>query len=404
MKIILASVLLFIQLLTGSFDITQLQLVNKNNPIIQEITLKEMTRIPGTDIYTRKEAGEAASRFVAAIHKAGYKKIKITSGYRTQAYQKQLFDNRVRIFRPIYKDMAEEMATTIVARPGTSEHQVGLAFDISYGTGQNFIGSSASKWMANNCAQYGFILRYPEGKEVITGVSYEPWHFRYVGIELANYLTQHKLTLEEYYDHFTLVASKTEIQSIYKGMSPRMESANLLQERMKTLYFQDVPFNSPYHEIVHKAVSLNMLNGPFNDNFDAHQTLTNKEFFEMLLISTGINQYDSILDKAAELGINRDNSELNWDDPVKRSDVPYLICIALGLPTDESNEEVFIDRVGQDNRYVNAAYYAGLFYGTRDNEGELILGDGDLKKIDAIIVSLRIHELVSQGNSVEPFS
>ena len=88
--------------------------------------------------------------------------------------------------------------------PGSSEHQTGLTIDVSaksvgYRLDQSFGDTKEGKWLAKHCHEYGFIIRYPYGKEKITGYSYEPWHIRYVGISIAGYLYKNDLTLEEYY-------------------------------------------------------------------------------------------------------------------------------------------------------------------------------------------------------------
>ena len=94
------------------------------------------------------------------------------------------------------------MAATEVIRPGTSEHQTGLALDI-LGSGytdrqESFDQSKAFQWLKAHCADYGFILRYPKGKEQITGMDYEPWHYRYVGKEYAKEIMSRGITLEEF--------------------------------------------------------------------------------------------------------------------------------------------------------------------------------------------------------------
>jgi LAS superfamily LD-carboxypeptidase LdcB len=90
----------------------------------------------------------------------------------------------------------------VVARPGTSEHHVGLAVDILgsgyYSLEQSFENTAAFKWLKAHCAEYGFILRYPKEKEHITGVIYEPWHYRYVGVDVAKEIMSRNITLEEY--------------------------------------------------------------------------------------------------------------------------------------------------------------------------------------------------------------
>ena len=97
-------------------------------------------------------------------------------------------------------------AAQAVTVPGTSEHEIGLAIDIvtnGYATLDDGFGETeAGKWLAANSAEYGFILRYPKGKESITGIEYEPWHFRYVGREAASRITEEKICLEEFWDEY----------------------------------------------------------------------------------------------------------------------------------------------------------------------------------------------------------
>ena len=95
------------------------------------------------------------------------------------------------------KDKAEEEAAKTVARPGTSEHQTGLAIDFNVSSSE-FDNSPAFKWMVKNAENYGFILRYPEDKTDITGIMYESWHWRFVGINTAKEINSLGLTLEEY--------------------------------------------------------------------------------------------------------------------------------------------------------------------------------------------------------------
>ena len=129
----------------------------------------------------------------------------ITSAYRTYDYQQGLFQNkvqRVMAEQGVSQTEAEPIAAMSVARPGTSEHCLGLAVDIitsSYTTlDSGFAETDAAKWLYEHCAEYGFILRYPEDKTDVTGIIYEPWHFRYVGVEAAEYIMENGLTLEEF--------------------------------------------------------------------------------------------------------------------------------------------------------------------------------------------------------------
>ena len=121
----------------------------------------------------------------------------IQSGYRSYGFQKELYDNYV-------KEDGKEAADTYSARPGHSEHQTGLAFDLNTIT-DDFQYTNEGIWVNENCYKYGFILRYPKGKEEITGYKYESWHLRYVGVELATKLYNNGdwITLEE---HFNLTS------------------------------------------------------------------------------------------------------------------------------------------------------------------------------------------------------
>ena len=129
----------------------------------------------------------------------------ICSAYRTQEYQQDLFDNKVvRVMMEHYCSIEEatELAAREVAYPGTSEHQLGLAADIIDETfpylteWQETTGTQ--KWLKEHAADYGFILRYPPGTDEITGIIYEPWHYRYVGEKFAHEIANRGITLEEY--------------------------------------------------------------------------------------------------------------------------------------------------------------------------------------------------------------
>lgn len=116
--------------------------------------------------------------------------INIVSGYRSYATQEATYN------RFVNRD-GQAAADTYSARPGHSEHQTGLAFDINY-AGASFANTPEAEWLAKNCWKYGFIIRYPEGKEHITGYQYEPWHVRYLGADTAEKVYNSGLTLEEY--------------------------------------------------------------------------------------------------------------------------------------------------------------------------------------------------------------
>ena len=132
---------------------------------------------------------EAWNAMVAAAKKDGIS-LWIISGYRSYETQKAVYNNYV-------ANNGQADADTYSARPGHSEHQTGLAFDINE-ISYSFGDTPAGKWVAENAAQYGFIVRYPQEKQHITGYIYEPWHLRYLGTEMAMAVYNSGLCLEEY--------------------------------------------------------------------------------------------------------------------------------------------------------------------------------------------------------------
>ena len=136
------------------------------------------------------EFNTAFAKMQAAAKQDGMS-LSICSGYRSYSYQAQLYNNYVA------RD-GKAKADTYSARPGHSEHQSGLAADINY-AGDWFNTTPEAKWIAENCYKYGFIIRYPKGKDDITGYKYEGWHIRYLGDELAGLVHDSGLTLEEYF-------------------------------------------------------------------------------------------------------------------------------------------------------------------------------------------------------------
>lgn len=185
-----------------------LRLVNDWNTIpdnyLSTLTLVEY----GGNMSDKKfdsRAVEALREMIAAGNAADPTlNLRPASCYRTIEGQKRLYENKVNALmgRGMTREKAEVEAATEVKRPGQSEHHTGLAVDIT-GSGyssleQSFERTAAFKWLYENCADYGFILRFPKNKENITGVIYEPWHYRYVGKEVAKEIMSQGLCLEEY--------------------------------------------------------------------------------------------------------------------------------------------------------------------------------------------------------------
>ena len=171
-----------------------LVLVNPWNELPDNMKCKEMELRNGS-IIDRRIYEDLQNMFDDARY-AGFDP-EVTSGYRSRKKQQQLFDDKKKEFKNqgYSNRKAEEAALQWVAEPGYSEHETGFAVDINEIGGNS---QSLYKWLEQNCSKYGFILRYPAEKTDITGIEYEPWHFRYVGHDAAEYITANGLTLEEY--------------------------------------------------------------------------------------------------------------------------------------------------------------------------------------------------------------
>lgn len=168
-------------------------LVNFDHPLPENYQPKELVclyeqrhsfRLAATDIYLEKEVYEAMERLFSAAEKANVNGYIVTSGYRSAEKQQEIY---------------EQSGQGLANRPGYSEHQTGLAFDVTtrYDSG-GFQDTEQYKWLVAHCAEYGFILRYPEGKQDVTGIETEYWHYRYVGASAAREIMRRGITLEEY--------------------------------------------------------------------------------------------------------------------------------------------------------------------------------------------------------------
>lgn len=148
--------------------------------------------------YLREEAADALEKLFVAAEKDGYILYGV-SGYRSYERQYKIFTNNI-----VKQGKTHTLRYSAV--PGTSEHQTGLAIDVSteslkYRLTSDFASSKEGMWLSENAHYYGYIIRYPEGKAEVTGYYYEPWHIRYVGRALANYLYNNQMTLDEYYQY-----------------------------------------------------------------------------------------------------------------------------------------------------------------------------------------------------------
>ena len=178
-----------------------LTLVNPWNPLPDDWTVDLVTLDDGHRVDSR--CYEAYMEMINACKAAGYSPVNCSS-YRTQETQQSLYDNKVQrlISSGMSEDEAKTEAAKAVAIPGTSEHQLGLAVDLVDANMQDLTSAQEStetqKWLMANSWRYGFIHRYPNGKTDITGIIYEPWHYRYVGKDAAQEIFNRDITLEEY--------------------------------------------------------------------------------------------------------------------------------------------------------------------------------------------------------------
>jgi D-alanyl-D-alanine carboxypeptidase len=175
-------------------------LVNAKNPLSKDYAPPNLTTVKGQSYKLAAVAATALEELLAGAKADGITGLTMFSGYRTYERQQTLYNNKVAQYKNEYGDKAGDKAATVVARPGTSEHQSGYAADVALSKlVQSFGKTEQGIWLHDNCARYGFIIRYPKDKESVTGVIYEPWHLRYVGPELAPKIMESGLCLEEYF-------------------------------------------------------------------------------------------------------------------------------------------------------------------------------------------------------------
>ncbi|BBI35060.1 D-alanyl-D-alanine carboxypeptidase family protein [Cohnella abietis] len=188
-------------------------LVNKKRMLSSTYVPKDLT-VPNVPFSfsgssPKKQMRREAALALESLFKAAKKDkidLKAVSGYRSYATQKSIFQSNS-------DKKGEEVANRTSARPGQSEHQTGLAMDVSsasagYDLVEKFGETTEGKWLAKHAAEHGFIIRFLKGKESITGYSYEPWHIRYIGKEVAKDITNKKVTLEQYFDTISATVNK----------------------------------------------------------------------------------------------------------------------------------------------------------------------------------------------------
>ena len=183
---------------SAAYGVSDILLINDWNPLPDDFVIGKLVTLfeykdrnfdlARSDIQLDKNVYDAADTMFAAMNQDGIDGVIISSGYRGREKQEELYN-------------ASSDGT--VARPGHSEHETGLAFDVSViGSFEGFDKTPQFEWLIKNCWDYGFILRYPKDKEDITGIVYEPWHYRYVGLPHSQAIRNQNITLEEYLEEY----------------------------------------------------------------------------------------------------------------------------------------------------------------------------------------------------------
>ena len=171
-------------------------LVNKDNPLPRAYipnTLENVHSEYKENILLDNKALEAFQELKREALRYGYH-IDIVSGYRDYDYQEKIYNK-------LLEEKGFTYAITRIASPGKSEHQTGLAMDVGK-IDDDYGETKEGIWLKENAHKYGFIQRYPKGKENITGYKYEAWHYRYVGKKIAKYIYENDISFEEYYAEF----------------------------------------------------------------------------------------------------------------------------------------------------------------------------------------------------------
>lgn len=184
----------------------RLVLINKQHPISQDYEFKlGRMFIEKKNIQLDDRIIEDLLLMMQAAKRDGLNLV-VRSPYRTFDRQESNFNDRIKSYmrQGLSYMEAYKVTSQVITVPGCSEHEVGLALDITSETyrdlTQGFADTKEGQWLADHSHEYGFILRYPEGKEYITSITYEPWHFRYVGREAASVMKEENLCLEEFWD------------------------------------------------------------------------------------------------------------------------------------------------------------------------------------------------------------
>lgn len=178
----------------------ELTLANADNKIPDnyEITLSNIDQYRQFD----SRAIQYLQNMIEDVRKTGIQNIWVQSSYRSIEQQTEIYNRKVKYYegQGKTKTEAKELTEKVIMIPGCSNHNLGLAVDFN-NVNENFENTKAYKWLKENAEDYGFVLRYPKDKESITKITYEPWHWRYVGKENAKKMNELNMCLEEYVEY-----------------------------------------------------------------------------------------------------------------------------------------------------------------------------------------------------------
>lgn len=199
---------MFFPCVTNAEDTGFLWLVNRDNPLCEKFRPNDLVSYRGVEL--REPARDAFIELLAAMEADGIHGLRLQSAYRSHSYQCAILREKQRSL--IAKGKSPSVAAAIAAKsiqlPGASEHQLGLALDVSINgqLSQSFAETPAGIWLAENCHKFGFIIRYPRAKTDVTDIIYEPWHLRYVSRPHAQIMKETALTLEEYHVYLSQIS------------------------------------------------------------------------------------------------------------------------------------------------------------------------------------------------------
>ena len=185
-----------------------LKLVNRQNILPEAFVPSQLVQDPQSKVWVCERVWQAFLNLNAQMIGEKLDSLVLVSGYRAYAYQQKLYERKTNwlMTQGLSAAAARQRAAEIVAPPGCSEHQLGLAIDVTAHTmrdlkdplTEDFQDTPEGLWLKKNAYHHGFVLRYPKDKMSVTQITYEPWHYRYVGLQYAKDMYEYDLCLEEY--------------------------------------------------------------------------------------------------------------------------------------------------------------------------------------------------------------